>query len=70
VAVADVYGALSEDRPYRGRLEQRQIISILTNLAPQKLDSDYVDALCELFSERQPVAIGSLLEEAAAPVCA
>ncbi|HEX7157842.1 MAG TPA: HD domain-containing phosphohydrolase [Edaphobacter sp.] len=69
VAVADVYGALSEDRPYRGRLEQREIVSILTKLAPQKLDSDCIDALRELLSDEQLVAFGPLHEERAA-VCA
>jgi putative nucleotidyltransferase with HDIG domain len=70
VAVADVYGALSEDRPYRIRLEQRQIVSILTKLAPQKLDSDCVDALLDLLSDEQLVAFDSLLEEQVAQVCA
>jgi putative nucleotidyltransferase with HDIG domain len=70
VAVADVYGALSEDRPYREHLEQREIVSILTKLAPQKLDSDCVDALCELLSEQQFVAPSPLHGARVSQVCA
>ena len=70
VAVADVYGALSEDRPYRIGLESRQIISILTKLAPKKLDGDCVDALLEILSEEPVVPLEPLAEETAAQFCA
>lgn len=67
VAVADVYGALSEDRPYRPGLEPQQIVSILTRLAPKKLDGDCVDALIAMLAEESFVPG---LEHAAAQVCA
>lgn len=56
VAVADIYGALSEDRPYRSGLAFEQIIPIMRGLAPRKLDRDCVDALVEVVaSHRKPV---------------
>ncbi len=51
VAVADVYSALSEDRPYRSGLEDKKIAPIMRSLAPQKLDADCVDALMALMGE-------------------
>jgi len=45
VAVADIYGALSEDRPYRPPMELEQIFSILHRDAPKKLDMDCLEAL-------------------------
>jgi putative nucleotidyltransferase with HDIG domain len=45
IAVADVYAALSEDRPYRAALGLDEIISIMTKLVPDKLDADCFDAL-------------------------
>ena len=58
VAVADIYGALSEDRPYRRGLEFDQIVPIMKGLAPRKLDSDCVDALVEVVaSHRKPVFV-------------
>ncbi len=61
VAVADVYGALSEDRPYRPGLEFEQIIPILKGLAPRKLDGDCVDALVEVVARhRKPVFVQSV----------
>ena len=53
VAVADVYGALSEDRPYRAGLAAHQIASILTKLAPQKLDGNCVNALLAVIADHQ-----------------
>ncbi|GGA77672.1 hypothetical protein GCM10011507_31140 [Edaphobacter acidisoli] len=56
VAVADIYGALSEDRPYRAGLEFEQIVPILKDLAPKKLDRDCVEALVDVVaSHRKPV---------------
>jgi len=47
VAVADVYSALSEDRPYRAGLDLEQIVKIMKNDLPHKLDRDCFDALIE-----------------------
>jgi len=51
IAVADVYGALSEDRPYRAALENKEILAIMTKLAPQKLDGNCMDVLVALLSD-------------------
>ncbi|MCU1319213.1 MAG: hypothetical protein JWP98_731 [Edaphobacter sp.] len=48
IAVADVFGALSEDRPYRDGLELENIVSIIKRLVPHKLDGDCFDALLSL----------------------
>lgn len=64
VAVADIYGALSEDRPYRAGLEFEQIVPIMKELAPKKLDRDCVEALVDVVaSHRKPV-----FAQAAAPL--
>jgi putative nucleotidyltransferase with HDIG domain len=48
IAVADVFGALSEDRPYRDGLELENIVAIIRRLVPHKLDGDCFDALLSL----------------------
>lgn len=54
LTVADIYGALSEDRPYRKALETEQVIDIMRQDVPHKLDLDCFEALvCVL--HRQPV---------------
>ena len=45
LAVADVYGALTEDRPYRAGFSQEQALNIMKLDAPDKLDGDCLDAL-------------------------
>jgi len=45
LAVADIYGALSENRPYREGLPLRTIVSIMSRDVPRKLDPDCFDAL-------------------------
>lgn len=62
IAVADVYGALSEDRPYRAGLEFEQIVPIMKRLAPRKLDADCVEALiAAVYSRRETVFAPALL---------
>lgn len=51
VAVADIYGALSEDRPYREGLSYGEILPILEELAERKLDEDCVQALLAYLRE-------------------
>jgi putative nucleotidyltransferase with HDIG domain len=49
LTVADVYGALSEDRPYRAGLSRERIHSIMSSEIPHKLDPDCYEALvCSL----------------------
>jgi putative nucleotidyltransferase with HDIG domain len=43
--VAEIYGALSEDRPYRAAFSHEQIRSIMTSEIPHRLDADCVEAL-------------------------
>jgi putative nucleotidyltransferase with HDIG domain len=56
IAVADVYAALSEDRPYRPGLETDQVLSIMKSLTPYKLDLDCFGALVSLVSQRRNMA--------------
>lgn len=45
IAVADVYAALSEERPYRESLDLSQIDAIMTKDIPHKLDPECYEAL-------------------------
>jgi putative nucleotidyltransferase with HDIG domain len=45
IAVADVFGALSEDRPYRAGIKLEDTLSIMTKFAPHQLDGDCFGAL-------------------------
>lgn len=45
IAVADIYGALTEDRPYRPGMPVEQALAILAGDVPHKLDSDCYEAL-------------------------
>jgi putative nucleotidyltransferase with HDIG domain len=54
IAVADVFGALTEDRPYRAGLTLPDTLSIMTEFIPHQLDSDCFDALvCWASKERE-----------------
>ena len=53
VAVADIYGALSEDRPYRNAMTTEQIFEILRRDVPHKLDPDCFDALVSPLRQKQ-----------------
>jgi putative nucleotidyltransferase with HDIG domain len=62
IAVADVYGALSEDRPYRAGLERERIVGMMKSDVPGKLDGNCFEALIAglttgrvpSFAENQP----------------
>ena len=56
IAVADVYAALSEDRPYRPGLMLDEIISIMTKLVPHQLDADCFDALISVVSSKRDMS--------------
>jgi putative nucleotidyltransferase with HDIG domain len=68
VAVADVFGALSEDRPYRAGLELDAIIPILKDLAPRKLDGQCVEALVNEVTNGREMAVSSVVHSSAAPM--
>jgi putative nucleotidyltransferase with HDIG domain len=53
VGIADFYGALSEDRPYRKAMPTEQIFAILREEVPHRFDGDCFDALLELVSKQQ-----------------
>jgi HD-GYP domain-containing protein (c-di-GMP phosphodiesterase class II) len=59
IAVADVYGALSEDRPYRAGLGCEQIIAIMSKLVPRQLDGACFEALVSLMRHTPKVSPGS-----------
>ncbi|HMG03332.1 MAG TPA: HD domain-containing phosphohydrolase [Edaphobacter sp.] len=53
IAVADVYGALSEDRPYRAGLSYGEALPILNALAGRKLDQDCIRALLDFLANHR-----------------
>jgi putative nucleotidyltransferase with HDIG domain len=57
IAVADVYGALSEERPYRAGLSFGEILPILNGLAGRKLDQDCIRALLAYLSTARPLDV-------------
>jgi HD-GYP domain-containing protein (c-di-GMP phosphodiesterase class II) len=56
IAVADVYTALSEQRPYRESLDLAQITAIMSKDIPAKLDADCFDALLSALKMNQATA--------------
>jgi putative nucleotidyltransferase with HDIG domain len=52
--VADIYGALNEDRPYRAGLSHGEIHSIMSSQIPHKLDADCVEALIRSLENDRP----------------
>ena len=58
IAVADVYGALSEDRPYRAGLGLEKIVAIMKNDVPGKLDRDCFEAMMAgVATEKKPAFV-------------
>jgi putative nucleotidyltransferase with HDIG domain len=57
IAVADVFGALSEDRPYRAGINLQDTLSIMTKFAPHQLDGDCFDALVSRVSNGRDVTL-------------
>jgi len=55
VAVADVYGALTENRPYRRGLPVAQALEIMTHDVPCKLDSNCYEALAVAVGARNEI---------------
>lgn len=53
IAVADVYAALSEERPYRESLSLEQVMAIMDKDIPDKLDKSCYDALIFAISRRK-----------------
>ena len=57
IAVADVYGALSEDRPYRSGLDPDEIARIMKRDVPNKLDGECFEALHQAALRQTPPAV-------------
>lgn len=57
IAVADVYSALSEDRPYRAGLGFGEILPILNGLAGRKLDKECIQALLTYLTDHRPMDV-------------
>jgi putative nucleotidyltransferase with HDIG domain len=53
VGLADFYGALSEDRPYRRAMPKEQIFAILRKEVPLKFDPDCFEALLAIVEQPQ-----------------
>ncbi|HEY0308205.1 MAG TPA: HD domain-containing phosphohydrolase [Acidobacteriaceae bacterium] len=62
VAMADVYGALSEDRPYRKGLPPDQIIAIIKEDVPHKLDPKCFEALLAHMALQQYAASADITQ--------
>ena len=56
ISVADVYGALSEDRPYRPGLMLDEILAIMAKLVPHQLDADCYNALVSVVSSKRDLS--------------
>jgi putative nucleotidyltransferase with HDIG domain len=61
IAVADVFGALSEDRPYRAGINLQDTLSIMAKFAPHQLDGDCFDALVSRVSSGRDTALSPAL---------
>jgi putative nucleotidyltransferase with HDIG domain len=63
LAVADVYEAVTSERPYRMAMSSEQALRILRAEAPGRLDAAVVGALEELVAQRGPVDVGLRAEQ-------
>ena len=61
IAVADVFGALSEDRPYRAGIRLEETLAIMSKFAPHQLDGDCFDALISLVMSERDVVFEPML---------
>jgi putative nucleotidyltransferase with HDIG domain len=61
IAVADVFGALSEDRPYRPGIKLEDTLSIMMKFAPNQLDGDCFDALVSRVSSERDLTFSPSL---------
>ncbi len=59
LAVADVYGALAEDRPYRKGLPSTKIVEFMSEDVPAKLDERCFGALISYMQELKPFVVAA-----------
>jgi putative nucleotidyltransferase with HDIG domain len=57
IAVADIFGALSEDRPYRSSINLEDTLSIMKKYSPHQLDGNCFDALVSWASSGRHLAL-------------
>lgn len=57
LSVADVYGALAEDRPYRPMLDLGEITAIMSKDVPGRLDPACFEALIQFASRKAQLSI-------------
>lgn len=53
LSTADVFSALTDERPYKSALSQEQALAIMTSMAGTKLDPECVQILIDLVSNQQ-----------------
>jgi putative nucleotidyltransferase with HDIG domain len=68
IAVADIFGALSEDRPYRPGIKVEDTLSIMARFSPRQLDGDCFGALVSRVSNRRGVTPEPKLPIPASPL--
>ncbi len=61
IAVADVFGALSEDRPYRAGIRLEETLAIMSKFTPHQLDGDCFDALISLVASERDVVFQPMM---------
>ncbi len=61
IAVADVFGALSEDRPYRAGIRLEDTLAIMWQYTPHQLDGDCMEALMARVSTERDLVIAPTL---------
>jgi HD-GYP domain-containing protein (c-di-GMP phosphodiesterase class II) len=60
MAVADVFTAITEDRPYRSGMDHVTAKKVICNMVSQRaLDSDIVDVLCKNFEELNCIRVAA-----------
>ena len=57
-AVADVFDALSSDRPYRAGLDRRRVIELITQGAGRQFDPKVVQAFLEVMAREETASQG------------
>lgn len=59
LSFADIFSALSENRPYRMGMNKEELIATLTEFTPEKLSESVYDVIIEHFDELMSIALHS-----------
>jgi putative nucleotidyltransferase with HDIG domain len=68
IAVADIFGALSEDRPYRSSINVEDTLSIMKKYSPHQLDGDCFDALVSWASSGRDLTLSPAAHATVSPL--